>query len=46
MTENVARFFARYDAEPALRARFLAEARTMAGLRHPGVAEILRKFIP
>lgn len=29
-------------AEPALRARFLAEARTMAGLRHPGVAEILR----
>ena len=29
-------------AEPALRARFLAEARTMAGLRHPGVAEVLR----
>ena len=29
-------------AEPVLRARFLAEARTMAGLRHPGVAEVLR----
>ena len=29
-------------AEPALRARFLAEARTMAALRHPGLAQILR----
>ena len=29
-------------AEPALRTRFLAEARTMAALRHPGLAQILR----